>query len=78
MPSFSSPDDDDDNDDEEEEMEVDFPNLNPQPQRAPKRKIAVKDINLIRAPKRGKGGFAEIAPWNATARQGTFNETKRG
>ena len=76
LPSFSSPDDDDD--DEEEEMEVDFPNLSSQPQQAPKRKIAAKDINLIRAPKRGKGGFTEIARWNATARQGTFNETKRG
>ena len=47
LPSFSSPDDDD----EEEEMEVDFPNLSSQPQQAPKRKIAAKDINLIRAPK---------------------------
>ena len=46
LPSFSSPDDDDD-----EDMEVDFPNLNPQHQQAPKRGIAVKDINLIRAPK---------------------------
>ena len=46
LPSFSSPDDDDD-DDEEEEMEVDFPNLSSQPQQAPKRKIAAKDINLI-------------------------------
>ena len=42
LPSFSSADDDDD-----EDMEVDFPNLNPQHQQAPKRGIAVKDINFI-------------------------------
>ena len=35
-------------------------------------------MNLIRAPKRSKSGFAEIAKWNRTARQGVYNETKRG
>ena len=40
--------------------------------------IAAKNLNLIRAPRRGKSGFAEIARWNRTARQGVFNETKRG
>ena len=89
LPSFSSSeekegddednDDNDDEDDEEEDMEVDFPNLDQhKPQVKPKRKIAVKQINLIKAPKRGPGGFTEIARWNATARQGTNNETKRG
>ena len=87
LPSFSSSeekegedeDDDEDDDDEEDDMEVDFPNLGQQkPQVKPRRKIAVKQINLIRAPKRGPGGFTEIARWNATARQGTNNETKRG
>ena len=30
------------------------------------------------SPKRGKSGFAEIARWNHSARQGAHNETKRG
>ena len=91
LPSFSTEeeeddeeeDDDDENDDEgddddEEDMEVDFPNQRqPQPQQR-RRPIAAKNMNLIRAPKRGKSGFAEIAKWNRTARQGAFNETKRG
>ena len=72
----------DDDDETEEEMEVDFPNLGqpPFPPAPPWRRqqIAAKNINLIRAPKRGKSGFAEIAKWNRTARQGVFNETKRG
>ena len=71
-----------DDDDEEEEMEVDFPNLGqpPVPPRPlPKRRpIAVNNMNLIRAPKRGKSRFAEIARWNRTARQGALNETKQG
>ena len=37
-----------------------------------------KNLNLIRAPRRGKSGFAEIARWNRTARQGVYNETKHG
>ena len=64
-------------------MEVDFLKLNqPMPGTAPKLKatpgVGVKNINLIRAPKRGLGGFAEIAHWNTSARQGAFNETRRG
>ena len=71
-------DEDDDQEDEEEEMEVNFPNLGQQPPPPRRRPIAVKNMNLIRAPRRGKSGFAEIARWNRTARQGAFNETKRG
>ena len=59
-------------------MEVDFPNLNQQPQPKRRRPIAAKNINLIKAPRRGKSGFAEIARWNRSARQGVFNETRRG
>ena len=71
--------DNDDDDDEEEEMEVDFPNLGQPPPPPPRRRpIAVKNMNLIRAPRRGKSGFAEISRWNRTARQGAMNETKRG
>ena len=68
----------DDDDETEEEMEVDFPNQGRQQPPPPRRPIAVKNMNLIRAPKRGKSGFAEIARWNRTARQGAFNEMKRG
>ena len=74
-------DDNEDDDKTEEEMKVDFPNQGqepPPPPRRPVRPVAVKNMNLIRAPKRGKSGFAEIARWNRTARQGAFNETKRG
>ena len=71
-------DNDDDDDETEEEMEVDFPNLGQQPPPPQRRPIAVKNMNLIRAPRRGKSGFAEIARWNRTACQGAFNETKRG
>ena len=87
LPSFSTEEDDDDNnddnddddDDAEEEMEVDFPNLGQPPAPAPRRRpIAVKNMNLIRAPRRSKSGFAEIAKWNRTARQGVYNETRRG
>ena len=60
-------------------MEVDFPNLGQPPPPPPRRRpVAVENMNLIRAPKRGKSGFAEIARWNRTARQGALNETKRG
>ena len=44
----------------------------------PRNPIAAKNLNLIRAPKRGKSGFTEIAAWNRSARQGAWNETKRG
>ena len=85
LPSFSTEeegDDDDENDDEEgddddeEDMEVDFPNQRQPPPQSRRRPLAVKNMNLIRAPKRGKSGFAVIAKWNRTARQGVFNETK--
>ena len=33
---------------------------------------------MIRAPRCGKNSFVEIARWNRTARQGVFNETRRG
>ena len=61
LPSFSTEEDEDDDEETEEKMEVDFPNLNQQPQPKQRRPIAAKDINLIRAPRRGKSGFAEIA-----------------
>ena len=80
LPSFSTGEENDDNEDDdetEEEMEVDFPNQG-RPPPPPRRPIAVKNMNLIRAPNKGKSGFAEIARWNRTARQGVFNETKRG
>ena len=83
--------DENENDEEEEEMdkeednEVDFPNLGaknqPMAQNIPlksKGPVAKKDINLIRAPKRGKRGLAEIARWNRQVRQNVQNETKRG
>ena len=78
LPSFSTEEDEDDDEETEEEMEVDFPNLNQQPQPKRRRPIAAKDINLIRAPRRGKSGFAEIARWNRSARQEVFNETRGG
>ena len=59
-------------------MEVDFPNQRQPLPQSRHRPLAAKNMNLIRAPKRGKSGFAEIARWNRTARQGVFNETKRG
>ena len=87
-------DDDNDNDNEniEEEMEVeeddevDFPKLGAKgqplaqniPLIKPKGPVAKKNINLIRAPRRGKSGLAEITRWNRMARQGVQNETKRG
>ena len=49
-----------------------------QTRKQPRNPIAAKNLNLIRAPRRGKNGFDEIARWNCTARQGAFNETKRG
>ena len=91
LPSFSTEEDDDDDDEEEEgdteeEEEVDFPNQGAgqrqrptvQTGKQPRKPIAVKNLNLIHAPKRGKSGFAEIARWNRSARQGAYNETKRG
>ena len=80
LPSFSSDDKEDtDDEDEEEEMEIDFPKIDPKNQAANKRPaIGGKNLKLIRAPKRGESGFAVIARWNAMARQGKFNETKRG
>ena len=91
LPTFST-EEDDDNDDEgeggdtEEEEEVDFPNQGAgqhqrqtvQTGKQPRKPIAVKNLNLIHAPKRGKSGFAEIARWNRSARQGAHNKTKRG
>ena len=71
----------------EEDDEVDFPKLGtknqPKSQNIPlkpnpKGSLAAKNINLIRAPRRGRKGLAEIAKWNRMARQGVYNETKRG
>ena len=93
LPTFSTEEDDDDDDDDEgeggdteEEEEVDFPNQGAgqrqrqtvQTGKQPRKPIAVKNLNLIHAPKRGKSGFAEIARWNRSARQGAHNETKCG
>ena len=78
LPSFSTEEDEDGDEETEEEMEVDFPNLNQQPQPKRRRPIAAKNINLIKAPRHGKSGFAEIARWNHSARQGVFNETRWG
>ena len=58
------------NEDEEEEMEVDFPKTDPKNQcknKQPTVVAAVKNLKLLRAPKRGESGFAVIAQWNATA-----------
>ena len=68
-------DEEDEDEEEEEETEVDFPKLRVKP---PKPPIGVKNINLIRALRRGKNKFAEIAARNRMARQGVFNETHRG
>ena len=73
--------DEEDNEDEEEEMEVNFPKIDPKNQRRNNQqtvRAAVKNLNLIRAPKRGVSGFTIIAWWNATACQEKYNETKRG
>ena len=94
LPSFSTEeedndegDDDDNNDDEDdEEEEVDFPNQgNVQRRRQtvqggkqPQNLIAAKNLNLIRAPRRGKSSFTEIVAWNRSARQRAWNEMKRG
>ena len=92
LPSFSTEEEDDDedndndDDDDDEDDKVDFPNQgNVQRRRQtvqggkqPRNPIAAKNLNLIRAPKRGKSGFTEIAAWNRSARQGAWNETKRG
>ena len=75
---------DDNNDDEDDE--VDFPNQgNVQRRRQtvqggkqPRNPIAIKNLNLIRAPRQGKSGFTEIAAWNRSAHQGAWNEMKRG
>ena len=90
----TEPMDDDDDDGEKEEQieveeddEVDFPKLGtknqPKPQNIPlkpnpKGPLVAKNINLIRAPRRGRKGLAEIARWNRMARQGVYNEMKRG
>ena len=94
MPSFSTEEEDDeeeeDDDDEEDEEdnndEVAFPNQGAGPRRRqtaqagkqPCQPIAAKNLNLIRASRRGKSGFAEIAKWNHSARQGVYNEMKCG
>ena len=91
LPSFSTEEEDDDEGDEDDnndddDDEVDFPNQgNVQRRRQtvqrgkqPRNPIAAKNLNLIMAPKRGKSGFTEIAAWNRSARQGAWNETKRG
>ena len=73
----------------EEDEEVDFPKLGAKSQlmaqnmplvvpKGPKGPVAAKNINLIRAPRRGKRGLAEITRWNRMARQGVQNKTKRG
>ena len=62
-------------------MEVDIPKIAPKNQCKNNQrtvKAAVKNLNLIRASKRGVSGFTVIARWNATARQGKYNETKHG
>ena len=79
-------DDDDKEDDKDDDDEVDFPNQGAGPRRRqtvqtgkqPCRPITVKNLNLIHAPRRGKSGFAEIAKWDHSARQGVYNETKCG
>ena len=93
LPSFSTEEDDDeededkeDDDDDDEDEEVNFPKQGTGPHRRqtiqtgkqPCQLIAAKNLNLIRAPRRGKSGFAEIAKWNHSARQGVYNEMKRG
>ena len=91
LPSFSTEEEDndegneDDNDDGDDD-EVDFrKQRNVQRRRQsvqggkqPRQPVAAKNLNLIRAPRRGKSGFSEIAAWNRSARQGAWNETKRG
>ena len=62
-------DDDDKEDDKDDDDEVDFPNQGAGPCRRqtihtgkqPHQLIAAKNLNLIRAPRRGKSGFTEIA-----------------
>ena len=44
----------------------------------PRNPIVAKNLNLIRAPKRGKSSFAKIVAWNRSAHQGAWNEMKRG
>ena len=44
----------------------------------PQNPIATKNLNLIRAPRWGRSGFTKIAAWNRSARQGAWNEMKRG
>ena len=77
---------DDDNDDDDEDEEVNLPKQGMGPHRRQTiqtgkqlcQPIAAKNLNLIRAPRRGKSGFAEIAKWNRSARQGVYNEMKCG
>ena len=76
----------DDDTDEEEDDKVDFPNKGNvqwrrqivQGRKQPRKPIAAKNLTLIRAPRRGKNGFAETVAWNRFTRQGAWNETKRG
>ena len=85
LPSFST-EEEDDEDDNDDDDEVDFPNQGNvqrsrqtvQKGKQPRNPIAAKNLDLIRAPKRGKSGFTEIAAWNRSARQGAWNKTKRG
>ena len=93
LPSFSTEEeeeeddevDDNGNKDDDEDKEIDFPKQGTgqrrrqtvQTGKQPRKPIAAKNLNLIRAPRRRKSGFAEIARWNRTARQGVFNKTKR-
>ena len=73
-------------DDEDDDDEVDFPKQGVGPHRRqtvqtgkqPRQPIAAKNLNLIRAPRRGKSGFTEIAKWNHSARQGVYNKMKCG
>ena len=69
-------DNDDDDDDDDEEEEVDFQNQGNiqrtrqtvQGGKQPWNPIAAKNLNLIRAPRRGRSGFTKIVAWNRSAR----------
>ena len=85
LPSFSTEEEDDDEDDgndnddnDDDEEEVDFLNQgNIQRRRQtvqggkqPWNPIGTKNLNLIRAPRRGRSGFTKIVAWNRLAHQG--------
>ena len=82
LPSFSTEEEDDNDDDDDDE--VDFPNQsNVQGRRQsvqggnqPWQPIAAKNLNSIRAPRRGRSGFSEIAAWNRSARQGAWKRNE--